>query len=89
MFLFSFLSAPETKPNSTAPLTLEALTKHDARLSYAGDKKADPTVNDIAVSLRSFNFSDDDMSESQIGTFKTFQTFASNYSSCSNMTFNK
>lgn len=83
-------TASDTKSSSTAPLTLEALTKHDARLSYAGgDKKADPTVNDIAMSLKSFNFSDEEMSESQVGTFKTFQTFASNYSACTNMTFNK
>lgn len=51
---------------------------------------AAPTVNDIAMSLRSFNFDDDDGGgETQFGTFKTFQTFASSYSACSNMTFNK
>lgn len=50
-----------------------------------------PTVNEIAMSLRSFNFGEDDDAggKSQFGTFKTFQTFASNYSACSNMTFNK
>lgn len=76
---------------STAPLTLDAITKHDARHSYATNGKAttDPTVNDIAMSLKSFNFDDENASESQFGTFKTFKTFASNYSACSNVSFNK
>lgn len=91
--------APTTAtPSGTTPLTLESITKHDARLSYAGgdvqmvSNGAAPTVNDIAMSLKSFNFGDDDDDgggESQFGTFKTFQTFASSYSACSNMTFNK
>lgn len=97
-FGFEHNTAPATASASgTTPLTLEAITKHDARISYAGgDVKmassgAAPTVNDIAMSLRSFNFDgDDDIGgESQFGTFKTFQTFASSYSACSNMTFNK
>lgn len=86
---FYILLAPPSA-GSTTPLTLEAISKHDARLFYAGDsKKADPTVNDIATSLKSFSFNDGNASESQFGTFKTYQTFASNYSSCSNVTFNK
>lgn len=90
MLSASFL-APTPAADGSPGLTLEALSKHDARLSYAADgkQKTDPTVNDIAMSLRSFSFSDEGAGESQFGTFKTFQTFASNYSSCSNMTFNK
>ena len=62
--------------------------KHDARNSYAAS--AEPTINDIATSLKSFNFdADEDMSESQLGTFRTHKTFASTYSSCTNMSFNK
>lgn len=87
--------APSTEVKENA-LTLEAIIKHDARQAYAGGK-VEPTVNDIAASMKSFNFNgvgngddDDDMAESQLGcTFKTYQTFASNYSSCTNMSFNK
>lgn len=73
---------------------MEAVIKHDARQSYASGNK-EPTVNDIATSLKSFNFNgiggdDEDMGgESQLGTFKTYKTFASTYSSCTNMSFNK
>lgn len=70
-------------------LTLDAVLKHDARQSYSGEKNT-PTVNDISHSLKSFTFDGDDMmSESQLGTFKTFQTFASNWSACSNLSFSK
>nr|AJC98364.1 AGAP002961 [Anopheles coluzzii] len=76
-------------------LTLEAVLKHEAIQSYgsggAGKTKT-PTVNDIAASMKSFSMKDGDdemMSDSQPGTFKTFQTFASNWSACSNMSFKK
>lgn len=62
--------------------------KHDARQMYATGKD-EPTVNDIAGSLKSFSLDDEMMSDSQTGTFKTFKTFASNYSQCSNMSFKK
>lgn len=74
---------------------MEAVSKHDARQSYAGDKKAtksiastksEPTVHDIAMSLHSFSMDDGDDDQSYA---KTFQTFGSRYSSCTNMTFNK
>lgn len=87
---FILFKAPTS--SGAVPLTLESITKHDARLSYAGGDGAvatAATVNDIAMSLKSFNFGDDAADESQYGTFKTFQTFASSYSACSNMTFNK
>uniref|UniRef100_A0A2M4A4V3 Uncharacterized protein n=1 Tax=Anopheles triannulatus TaxID=58253 RepID=A0A2M4A4V3_9DIPT len=78
-------------------LTLEAVLKHEAIQSYSGadgGKKKVPTVNDIAASMKSFSVKDGDdddvMSDSQHGgTFKTFQTFASNWSACSNMSFKK
>uniref|UniRef100_A0A182VYK1 Uncharacterized protein n=1 Tax=Anopheles minimus TaxID=112268 RepID=A0A182VYK1_9DIPT len=76
-------------------LTLEAVLKHEAIQSYgsggAGRMKP-PTVNEIAASMKSFSMKDGDdemMSDSQQGTFKTFQTFASNWSACSNMSFKK
>lgn len=54
-------------------------------------ENADPTINEIATSLKSYQISeDDDMSQSQAGlTFKTYKTFASDYSSCTNMSFSK
>lgn len=57
--------------------------KHDARQSYAS---GDPTVNDIATSLKSFNFNGEDEAMTQT---QTYRTFASNYSSCTNMSFSK
>lgn len=66
---------------------MSAIMKHDARHSYSSNT-VDPTVNDIAASLKSFNFTgeDEDMSQTQTGTYRTF---ASNYSSCTNMSFSK
>ncbi|XP_065366328.1 RRP12-like protein [Calliphora vicina] len=77
--------AAEQNPNS---LTLEAVMKHEQRQAFNAETT---TVNDVAGSLKSFSLHDDDelMSESQGGTFKTFKTFASNYSTCSNMSFKK
>lgn len=81
-------------------LTTDAISKHDARQSYATDNnktsksiastKSEPTVNDIAMSLRSVSMADDaSMSDDDQSYAKTFQTFGSRYSSCTNMTFNK
>lgn len=69
---------------------MSAVMKHDARHSYSANN-VDPTVNDIATSLKSFNFNGDDdgdenMTQTQTGTYRTF---ASNYSSCTNMSFSK
>ncbi|XP_055612832.1 RRP12-like protein [Uranotaenia lowii] len=93
----SLAPAPAADGSPASRLTLEAVLKHDAVQSYSGGAKADkggPTVNDIAESMRSFSMNEilegaDGMTESQLGTFKTFQTFASNYSACSNMSFKK
>ncbi|EDW07049.1 uncharacterized protein Dmoj_GI15076 [Drosophila mojavensis] len=75
--------------SSTNGLTMEAVHKHEQRQAYNADTT---TVNDVAGSLKSFTLEDDDgMSGTgtQPSTVKTFQTFASNYSSCSNVSFKK
>uniref|UniRef100_A0A0K8U887 RRP12-like protein n=2 Tax=Bactrocera latifrons TaxID=174628 RepID=A0A0K8U887_BACLA len=84
------LAPPEANTDPTT-LTLDAVMKHDQRLAYNAETT---TVNDVAGSLKSFSLHDDgledeSMSESQQGTFKTFKTFASNYSACSNMSFKR
>ncbi|KNC26487.1 RRP12-like protein [Lucilia cuprina] len=81
------LAPPEAERNPNT-LTLEAVMKHEQRQAFNAETT---TVNDVAGSLKSFSLHDDDelMSESQGGTFKTFKTFASNYSTCSNMSFKK
>lgn len=92
--LISFADPQLSKTNGITPLTTEALSKHDARQSYAGNAttksiastKAEPTVHDIALSLHSFSMSDADENQSYA---RTFQTFGSQYSSCTNITFNK
>lgn len=89
-----FLDAKPSTTNGIQSLTVDAVLKHDVRQSYAIDKKvtaksiastrSETTVNDIAMSLRSVNMDDDSQ------TFaKTAQTFGTQYSSCTNMTFNK
>ncbi|XP_065087189.1 RRP12-like protein [Ochlerotatus camptorhynchus] len=93
----SLAPAQQSDGSQASKLTLEAVLKHEAIQSYSGGrgatKKVDPTVNEIAASMRSFSMNDgvegDGMTESQLGTFKTFQTFASNFSACSNMSFKK
>lgn len=82
-----YVSAPNTE-NKSGSLTLDAVHKHDARLSYAVGNEQ-PTVNDIACSLKSFKFDGEDEGMTELGTFKTYKTFASNYSACTNMTFSK
>ncbi|XP_075158703.1 RRP12-like protein [Haematobia irritans] len=82
--------APQEETKSANSLTLEAVLKHEQRLAYNAETT---TVNDVAGSLKSFSINDEGdelISESQGGgTFKTFKTFASNYSTCSNMSFKK
>lgn len=89
------LDAKQSTTNGLTPLTVEAISKHDARQSYAGGNKttksiastkSEPTVHDIAMSLHSFSMSEGDDNQSYA---KSFQTFGSQYSSCTNMTFNK
>lgn len=87
-FFQSNLSLAPNTEGKPGALTLDAIHKHDARLSYAVGKE-EPTVNDIATSLKSFKFDGEDEGMTELGTFKTYKTFASNYSACTNMTFNK
>lgn len=70
-------------------MTLEALSKHDVIFNRL--ENADPTINEIATSLKSYQISEDDgMSQSHSGlTFKSYKTFASDYSACTNMSFSK
>ncbi|XP_058117095.1 RRP12-like protein [Anopheles ziemanni] len=88
-------AAENGQSDQKSKLTLEAVLKHEAIQSYGNDSSAKakaPTVNDIAESMKSFTMKDGEdelMSQSQQGTFKTFQTFASNYSACTNMSFKK
>lgn len=89
--LFTAANGP-SKANGLTALTAEAVSKHDARQSYAANgpakvgSKTGPTVHDIAQSLHSFSMEDGD---DKFTFAKTFQTFGSQYSSCTNMTFNK
>ncbi|XP_053679622.1 RRP12-like protein [Anopheles nili] len=91
----SLAPASDEPSGGKSKLTLEAVLKHEAIQSYgsggAGKPKT-PTVNEIAASMKSFSMKeaeDEMMSDSQPGTFKTFQTFASNWSACSNVSFKK
>lgn len=72
---------------------MEAVHQHEQRETYTTEST---TINDVAGSLKSFTMDDDDWmsfcgtgTSTQPETFKTFQTFASNYSSCSNVSFKK
>lgn len=91
-FFQSNLSLAPKEETKKGGLTLDAVLKHEMMHPSGMDGTADPTVNDIAQSLKSFNMStiggeDDDMS--QATSFKTFKTFASNYSSCTNQSFSR
>lgn len=78
----------EIEPTESA-LTSAALYKHDVRQSFAGGETK-TTVNDIAGSLRSFAIDgDEEMGQSELGTLQTHKTFASTYSECTNVSFNK
>ncbi|EDW82837.1 uncharacterized protein Dwil_GK24935 [Drosophila willistoni] len=79
------LAAAAATPNA---LTMEAVHKHEQRQAYNAETT---TVNEVAGSLMSFTLDDDqdDATRTGTGTYKTFKTFASNYSSCSNMSFKK
>ncbi|XP_063628336.1 RRP12-like protein [Cydia splendana] len=81
-------------------LTQQAVLKHDAMITYGhskGKQKSEAeTELSIAKEFESMSVrSGEDDSESQYsgsmksGTFKTFQTFASDWSQCSNVSFSK
>lgn len=73
-------------------MTTSALSKHDILFNRFEKENADPTINEIATTLKSYQIGDEDegMSQSQSGrTFKSHKTFASDYSACTNMSFSK
>lgn len=76
---------PNEKPSS---LTLKAVYEHEARQGFLNGGK-EPTVEELDLSLKSFSIDEDLMSASGLDTFKTQQTFASNYSACTNQSFSK
>ncbi|GAB0088077.1 RRP12-like protein [Sergentomyia squamirostris] len=65
-------------------LTLDAVMQHEARQMYASGQ-TDPTMKDIALSMKSVSL--DDMMTESAG--KTFKTFATNYTDCTNVSFSK
>ncbi|XP_032528017.2 RRP12-like protein [Danaus plexippus] len=83
---------------SNAGLTEQAVLKHDALMTYghSGGKEKSEAETELTIakefetmSVRSDN-SDTEYSKSmRSGTFKTFQTFASDWSQCSNISFSK
>lgn len=88
--LFVFISA-------NSGLTQQAVLKHEAMLTY-GHSKQKPVDNDLTIAKEFENMSvktGDEESESEYsgsmksGTYKTFQTFASDWSQCSNVSFSK
>ncbi|XP_073947995.1 RRP12-like protein [Choristoneura fumiferana] len=81
-------------------LTQQAVSKHDAMITYGHSKgkqkSAAETELTIAKEFENMSVrSGEDDSESQFsgsmksGTFRTFQTFASDWSQCSNVSFSK
>lgn len=84
-----FKIAPDLNDNSQ--LTMKSVMRHEAQQALISHNKSEPTVNDVAESLKSFNFEADNMTESQGMTIshKTFHTFATNYTQCTNQSFSK
>ncbi|XP_022120685.2 RRP12-like protein [Pieris rapae] len=74
-------------------LTQQALQKHDVITLYGHSKKADEDVISKEFESMSVRTGEDDETEytssEKSGTFKTFQTFASDWSQCSNISFSK
>ncbi|XP_052739088.1 RRP12-like protein [Bicyclus anynana] len=78
-------------------LTQQAVLKHDAMITY-GHKKQKSTDNESIITKEFENMSvrtGDEESDTEYtgsvksGTYKTFQTFASDWSQCSNVSFSK
>ncbi|XP_022831509.1 RRP12-like protein isoform X1 [Spodoptera litura] len=81
-------------------LTQQAVSKHDAMMTYghASLKKKSDAENELLIAKELENMSmksGDEGSETEYsesfksGTYKTFQTFASDWSQCSNVSFSK
>lgn len=84
-------------PGNTG-LTQQAVLKHDAMITYSHNKQRCEAENDLTIAKDFENMSVktlDEGSESEYtasmrsGTYKTFQTFASDWSQCSNISFSK
>lgn len=81
-------------------LTQQAVLKHDAMMTYGhktGSQKSE-VENELTIAKEFENMSvktGDEESETEYsgsmksGTYKTFQTFASDWSQCSNISFSK
>lgn len=75
------------------------MSKHDAMMTYghATNKNKSEAEAEllIAKELENMSMKSEDVSESEYsetfksGTYKTFQTFASDWSQCSNISFSK
>uniref|UniRef100_A0A7G3B2B6 Uncharacterized protein n=1 Tax=Lutzomyia longipalpis TaxID=7200 RepID=A0A7G3B2B6_LUTLO len=65
-------------------LTQDAVMQHEARQMFISPQ-TDPTVKDIALSMKSVSL--DEMMTESAG--KTFKTFATNYTDCTNASFGK
>lgn len=88
-----------TSTGSTG-LTQQAVSKHEAMMTYGhkSNKTKSDAENELTIVKELENMSvktGDEGSESEYsgtlrsGTFKTFQTFASDWSQCSNISFHK
>lgn len=81
-------------------MTQQAVLKHDAMMTYGHStgKQKSESENELAIAkdFESMSMrSGDEGSETEYtgsmksGTFRTFQTFASDWSQCSNVSFSK
>lgn len=81
-------------------MTQQAVLKHDAMMTYdhSTGKQKSESENELAIAkdFESMSMrSGDEGSETEYtgsmksGTFRTFQTFASDWSQCSNVSFSK
>lgn len=88
------------KTTGSTGLTQQAVLKHDAMMTYghASNKTKSDAENELTIAKELENMSmksGDEGSESEYtasmrsGTYKTFQTFASDWSQCSNVSFSK
>ncbi|KAH9640538.1 hypothetical protein HF086_001587 [Spodoptera exigua] len=91
---------PVFSGKSSTGLTQQAVSKHDAMMTYghASLKKKSDAENELLIAKELENMSmksGDEGSETEYsesfkaGTYKTFQTFASDWSQCSNISFSK
>lgn len=84
-YIICHILAP-TNGSSVNGLTMEAVQKHEAIQSFS--LRPDPIVNSLSGSLKSFSLYDDGDDVSR-RSMSQATSFASNFSACSNMSFNK